>query len=105
MRSITELRDVEDPAWPEIEAAIGRAKEMPAVSRRYVCLVLEKSPPYIPALYELDKPSIRSGRIRYRALLKWIQMCEQSGRWPGYTDGIESISVPKWALDVAEEVA
>jgi hypothetical protein len=31
MRSITELRDVEDPAWPEIEAAIGRAKVSVAV--------------------------------------------------------------------------
>lgn len=86
-------------------AAIGRSKGGYPVSRRYIFLVGEKSEPYLFSLYELDEPSIRSGRIRYRALLKWILQCQTSGVWPSYTEGIESISVPKWALDVEENVA
>ena len=58
----------------------------------------EKSEPYANALYELDDASIRSGRYVYRSRLKWLKQCQESGEWPGYCDGIESIRVPQWAL-------
>lgn len=64
----------------------------------FVILAAEKEPPYAVAVYEMDQAAIELGRLLYRRALEQVAVCRKKGIWPGYSDGIEPISVPAWAL-------
>ena len=68
--------------------------DMPA----YVFLTYEKTPPYLIAARELAAKDIIAGRLSYREqLYKYIE-CEKDNYWPGFSDQVEMISMPDWAL-------
>lgn len=71
-------------------------------NRRFFHVAVEKARPYCCAVYELDPPAVAQGRADYREYLRVYAECARSGRWPGYRDAVEPLSLPVWAL--SEEV-
>jgi len=67
----------------------------------YVFLTYEKNPPYLIAARELAAKDIIAGRLSYRAELKKYAEYEREGHWPGFSDKVEIISMPDWALNQA----
>lgn len=64
----------------------------------FVFLCVEKEPPYAVGVYVLEQPSIDAAAERIqRALARWRE-CNESGVWPAYSDLIEPINAPAWAL-------
>jgi len=74
-----------------VEAATGQ------LVKGFVFVVTEKSAPNCTAVYQLDMQGEEAGRIQYRALLKALADCKCSGKWPAYSDRIETISLPAYA--------
>ena len=62
-----------------------------------VLIAQDKDPPYCVGLYELDPTDLELGRVWYRKQLRRFVACRESGVWPGYTQGIETLRLPAWA--------
>jgi hypothetical protein len=63
----------------------------------FVFICQEKDPPYLVATYELDAVALRIGAAKNRAALETFAECTATGRWPGYGDEPQLISLPPWA--------
>lgn len=63
----------------------------------FVFVACEKKSPYAVAVYQLDMQGVEAGRIEYKRLLLDLADCKASGKWPAYSDRIETISLPAWA--------
>jgi hypothetical protein len=64
--------------------------------RPFIFIVLEKEPPYLCNVVELDDSALEEGnRSRLHALARYKE-CKESGVWPGYGDGIETVSLKPW---------
>lgn len=69
-----------------------------AAFRRFVFFVVESEPPHAVACYEIDDATLsQAAQEREHFLRKWKE-CRESGRWPGYPDGVELASYPAWAM-------
>lgn len=64
--------------------------------RRFAFVVVEKSPPYAVACYELDMLLADLGRAEYRRYLKMWKRCQESGVWDGYPNEIAVCTAPDW---------
>jgi len=73
-----------------IEAVTGR--RLPFV---FVCV--EKEPPFLVGVYQLDEEALTVGADRNRRAINMYADCESSGVWPGYSSDIETLSLPRWA--------
>jgi hypothetical protein len=72
--------------------ALGLADEDAA----FAFVVQEKTPPYLVAVYQLDAAALMIGAYRNRKALRTYAECTASGRWPGYSEDIETVSLPAW---------
>lgn len=71
--------------------------------RSFVFLPVEKNEPHVSAAWHIDAPSEELGyEIRNRSLDK-LAACLKSGRWPGPTTGIGSLTLPAYAFYNAQE--
>lgn len=61
-----------------------------------------KTPPYLVTVVEWDQPALRIGYERMRLALEIFRDCSESGVWPGYSDDIETISLPSWVVRAHE---
>ena len=61
-------------------------------------LVVESSAPFLCTVYEFDDVSIEYGRDHYRSALNKYRECIALNDWPGFPQGIETISLPAWTL-------
>jgi hypothetical protein len=68
----------------------------------FIFIFQEKTPPYLVTLCELDADALRDGRALNRRALNIYARCTATGRWPGYSDDIEQISLPPWAVETAD---
>ncbi len=57
-------------------------------------LAVEKTAPYLCAVYTLDEAAIDKGRVTYQAELAGVLDLLEWGNYPGYRSG--EISLPKW---------
>lgn len=64
----------------------------------FVFVAVETAWPYAASAVMLDEPSLAQGRAEIAELLPVYAECRASGRWPGYAESIELISLPAWAL-------
>lgn len=72
----------------------------------YVFLCVETDPPHIVQCYESYLPMdeftelsyYEFGEIRLNRAINTLKGCQDSGVWPGYSDKIETMKVPGWAL-------
>lgn len=67
----------------------------------YLFLAVEKEPPYLVALYQLEQTAIECGRKEVEGLLDLYGRCETKSEWPGLPDGVIPIGLPGWAYDRA----
>lgn len=72
-----------------------------AASRKWYWIAVEDSRPYAVAVYEPDEDTLNEGRAAFRSHLKTYIECEKSGVWPGYGAGVQSLRLPRWALQLS----
>ena len=70
--------------------------------RRFVWIAIEKSLPHAVAMYEPDFQTMEEGRKVYRRLLNQYAEAKKTGIFPSYPEGIEPITLPKWAFEKEE---
>jgi exodeoxyribonuclease VIII len=73
-------------------------------AKHFVFIAVEKEPPYCVGLYRLTDETLKLSRAENDALLRRYAECLSTDTWPGYTTGIEDISLPDYATqDMTEE--
>lgn len=63
----------------------------------FVHVVVEKEPPHLVAVYQVDQEALAYGAERATEARRLFADCESSGQWPGYSPEIELVSLPAWA--------
>lgn len=63
----------------------------------FVFVAAEKTPPYLISVFWLDDEARRAGRERNRQAIDLYRRCVAEGEWPGYADGLQTLSLPYWA--------
>jgi exodeoxyribonuclease VIII len=66
--------------------------------KAFVFIAVEKAPPYAVSVYELDSDSIKVGRTLYQRNLETYRRCLETDHWPAYSQSIETLSLPRWAM-------
>lgn len=66
--------------------------------KAFVFIACEKKAPFAVGVYVLDAAAVELGRIQYRENLSLYAACAKSGKWPAYSDNIESLPLPGWYL-------
>ncbi len=69
----------------------------------FIFVAVEKTPPYAVALYELDAEAVDLGRFLARRDLARYANAREFDLWPGYSEAIQPLSLPKWALNAEIE--
>ena len=89
-------------AWYLDEVA--RAGIMPDEDR-LLFVNVEKSPPYLVSVTELDAEALRIGRERNREAIETFARCVATGEWPGYPAIEHLVPLPTYAaMQYAEEM-
>ena len=73
------------------------------LAHHFVFAAVEKEPPYSLGLYRLSDEALKLSRTENQNLLMKYAACVRSDYWPGYTDGVADISIPKYGLTDMEE--
>jgi hypothetical protein len=63
----------------------------------FVFLAIEKRPPYLVALFNLEDEDIAQGREEIRRSIQTLADCIERGEYPGYPTSIQTLSLPAWA--------
>jgi len=63
---------------------------------QWIFIAVEKTPPYLCVVYNLDPMAIEYGRTLYRRDLQAYRSCVESGIWPGYSPELSIISLPQY---------
>lgn len=64
---------------------------------RFVFVFVEKKPPHLVTVVELDDETLDAGaRLNVAAIDAWLR-CRDTGHWPGHATKITTIGLPKWA--------
>jgi hypothetical protein len=85
--------------YQDLVVGLGLASSAP-----FVFVVVEKEPPYLVSVIELDEPSLAAGRALNERAMRLFRECTDSGVWPGLTeDTVALVSLPPWALAAAYE--
>jgi predicted DNA-binding transcriptional regulator AlpA len=75
----------------------GLAAHNRAVDRFYF-LAVEKEPPYLVGVYTLDGMARMTGRHKCEEALSAYMSCEQTGDWPGLSNEVIQLELPRWAV-------
>ena len=65
---------------------------------------VESVPPYVVTPFELSERSLEHGDMLAKRWHEQFLQCEATGKWPGYTDGIEELDVYEIEDETAIEV-
>lgn len=71
--------------------------------REYRIIAVEKHPPYVVSVISLDVSTFLGGEDICTEALRTYKQCMESGRWPGYSDDVEEISIPVRKTEETEE--
>jgi ATP-dependent exoDNAse (exonuclease V) beta subunit len=66
--------------------------------RKFVFVAMEKKPPYCCSAFDLDNLSLDIGLQESLANLERYKWCSERNVWPSYKKGLQTISLPNWAL-------
>lgn len=61
-----------------------------------VFVAIEKEAPFALQVFELDPSSVADAGAVCQKALGIYNLCEAEGRWPGYPDEVQQISLPRW---------
>lgn len=97
-KSIANFRYFVQASWylDGIEQATGKRPE------QFIFLCVEKKAPYACAVYAADAEMIEAGAKAAARDLDVLATCRQANAWPGYSDQIETISLPPWMRPKAD---
>lgn len=65
--------------------------------RGFLFIAQEKTAPYLTSVTELVPDAVARGAELNRRALQRFRDCQESGRWPGYSNGITAIDIPRYA--------
>lgn len=71
----------------------------------FVILAVEKSPPHIVQTCVFSREDFNAGREIYKQQLLRLARCKAANVWPGYSEKIETLTLPPWALETEEDEA
>lgn len=63
----------------------------------FIFAAVEKTYPFLSAAYMLTEEDLEAGRRWYKRQLSVYADCMASGKWPGYSDLIQPLTLPAWA--------
>lgn len=69
----------------------------------FIFFVVERKPPYLVRVFNIDDKGIAAGREMYQRALDDFAKCKSSGDWPPYPEKIVTITMPRWAVTIEEE--
>lgn len=70
----------------------------------FLFLVVEKEPPHLVNVIQLDEYDVELGARRNRHRMDLYRTCCETGVWPAYGDGINQAQLPRWAeIDMETE--
>lgn len=72
--------------------------------RGFLFIVQEKTPPFLTSVVELTPEAVARGAELNRKALDLFHDCTESGRWPGYGDGVHVVDIPAYAYDYEDEL-
>ena len=72
-------------------------KALGAEIRDFLFLTVEKSPPFLAAVYRLPDSFLELGRRQWAAACRTFAECRERDAWPGYAPGITELELPRWA--------
>ncbi len=64
----------------------------------FVFVFVEKEPPYLVSVAQLDGAAVEVGRRRNERALRMFADYTSTGVWPGYDPAVSEIGLPHWAL-------
>lgn len=68
-------------------------------------IVVETTPPYVVQVYRIPDRAIERGRERYKAALRTLAECLRANEWPGYSNEIMDLELPRWEFGQDPELA
>jgi exodeoxyribonuclease VIII len=74
-----------------------------ANSRPYILVAVEKSLPWAVACYEVPQVLIDDAHEKIARLLATYRACLEIGSWPAYSDEVEPLFIPPWAIKKEKE--
>lgn len=63
----------------------------------FIFIAVETEAPYLVAVYQLDREVISLAWEKIEYLLDLYALCKRTNNWPGYSEIIETITLPRWA--------
>lgn len=69
-----------------------------------VFVVMEKTPPYLITVVQLDRTARIEGDRAAADALDLYARCVAADDWPGYSDRVEQLELPPWGIRPAEDV-
>src|SRR5690606_31969461 len=70
----------------------------------FVFIVVEKSPPYLVSIFQLEPLSLDIGRMEYRQALRDFAEYQANGGWAGYPMEIQEVGLPAWEIKKFEKM-
>lgn len=64
----------------------------------FLFIAQEKEPPFLVSVHESHPDDVSRGRALNRKAINTYAECRQTGKWPGYGDGIHTIEHPSYAI-------
>jgi exodeoxyribonuclease VIII len=64
----------------------------------FIIAAVEKVPPYAVQVYVLDDNAMAAGRDAYLRALEVARDCEEAEKWPGYSEEVSVLTIPRYAL-------
>lgn len=68
----------------------------------FLFIAVEAAYPFAVSICELDEDSVNAGYMEYRDALRLYAECKKSDNWPGYSQAVNLIRMPNWAINKAE---
>ena len=72
-------------------------------AERFVFIAVEKTYPYAVGVYQLDADAMAHGAELRRQNMRMIADCRAINEWPGYSNAVEPLSLPKWAFTTTHD--
>ena len=91
-KSIANWRYHVQAAWylDGLERATGKRPD------QFIFICVEKKAPHAVAVYAADAEMVAIGQATAARDLEVLATCKQANAWPGYSDQVETISLPPW---------
>jgi PDDEXK-like domain of unknown function (DUF3799) len=98
-KSVANFRyHVQAAFYTDVMAAAGVTVES------FLFIACERNPPFLVGVYVLDSEALEIGRAEYQRDLALYKECVESGSWPGLSERIELLTLPKWMTRQTDEV-